>query len=559
MKRKATLSAVIATLLVTVILLSSCGGGVKSITSYFDIFDKEMPFETDITYDTKYTAIPELQNYAIASYVDGGENVDLADEEFVVFATLTETGIISHKVLSMRHQKVVATFAEKNTIHEIRLVEDAPAFFVKKTVINPDIDALLGLDNVVEVTYSLYDAEGNCVATSDNKEMPYVLADMIIYDYTAYTYDHEGVISKKCDVPEYLLLDKCFYWNDTYLYVNDGCNGYTVYDRDFNSVSHWCAPGYDMDGCDMYVLNNLNVLVQYKVILDNDATDFDYVINDDDYLNLKVDLETFIVDVKTAVATKLENFNYVIGGVVTKESMLRGNDDENANTYFKFENLVTLIPIVNQHLDDSHASVDLVKMSDDGKIEASVKFVEYQNADIPTRIDESLFTVGLLTGQTAIIKENGEIIHKLDKSYRIVDKYIVGTQAIYDFDLKKVYDLRKNKGTVIGIVDNTVYINAKTNTGYDIIAFRDGDTKKLYSFNKDNPTGNVFELIEYAHCYMIYNASTGEFAYYNSEDENITNSKNMLKLRHASESHLSYLMWNDGVELTYCIFTNIAE
>ena len=58
---------------------------------------------------------------------------------------------------------------------------------------------------------------------------------------------------------------------------------------------------------------------------------------------------------------------------------------------------------------------------------------------------------------------------------------------------------------------------------------------------------------------MIYNASTGEFAYYNSEDENITNSKNMLKLRHASESHLSYLMWNDDSEITYCIFTNIAE
>ena len=69
---------------------------------------------------------------------------------------------------------------------------------------------------------------------------------------------------------------------------------YSVYDRDFRSISHWCAPGYDMDGCDMYVLNNNNVLVQYKVILDNDAEKFDYVINNDDYLNLKIDLATFM-------------------------------------------------------------------------------------------------------------------------------------------------------------------------------------------------------------------------------------------------------------------------
>lgn len=560
MKRKATLSAVIATLLVTVMLLSSCGGAVKSITSYFDIFDKEMPYESSVSYDTKNVAIPELNNYAVASYTEEGKTVDLVNEEFAVFVKLTETGILSHKVLSLRSGKVVATLAEKDATHEIRFVEDAPAFFVKKTVIDPNIDILLGLDNVVSVSYSLYDAEGNCVVTSDNKELPYALADLVIYDYAAYTYDNSGVFSKKSDVPEYLLLDKCFYWNDKYLYVEDSQNGYTVYDRDFNSVSYWCTPGYDMDGCDMYVLNNNDVLVQYKIILDNDATDFDYVINNDDYLNLKIDLKTFIVDVESGEAKELKKFSYIVGGAITKESMLRENDDEKAADYFKFENLVTLIPIVDQHLDDSHASVDLVKFGNDGKIEASVKFVEYQSADIPARIDEDLFTVGLLTGQTAIIKENGEIVHKLDKSYRIVDKYIVGTQAIYDFDLEKVYDIRKNKGTVMGIIDNTVYVQEKTDGGFNIVAFNKGETKKIYSFNIDNPSGNVFELMTDAHCYMIYNAASGEFSYYNSEDEGIINTTDKLSLRYASESHSTYLMWTaTTLEPSYCLFVGAAE
>jgi hypothetical protein len=185
--------------------------------------------------------------------------------------------------------------------------------------------------------------------------------------------------------------------------------------------------------------------------------------------------------------------------------------------------------------------------------------VDCQNADIPSRIDEDLFTVGLLTGQTAIIRADGEILHKLDHSYRIVDRYIVGTQAIYNFDLEKVYDIRGKMGTVIGIMENTVYINEDKGNGYDIVTFRDGETRTIFSYNMDNPSGNVFQLMEPAHCYMIYNAGSGEFSYYNSEDEHITNSSKLLTLRHASESHSSYLMWNEDLELIYCIFTNTAE
>ncbi len=188
-----------------------------------------------------------------------------------------------------------------------------------------------------------------------------------------------------------------------------------------------------------------------------------------------------------------------------------------------------------------------------------MKYVDCQNADIPSRIDEDLFTVGLLTGQTAIIRADGEILHKLDHSYRIVDRYIVGTQAIYNFDLEKVYDIRGKMGTVIGIIENTVYINEDKGNGYDIVTFRDGETRTIFSYNMDNPSGNVFQLMEHAHCYMIYNAGSGEFSYYNSEDEHITNSSKMLTLRHASESHMAYLMWNDNLELTYGIFAVSAE
>ena len=300
--------------------------------------------------------------------------------------------------------------------------------------------------------------------------------------------------------------------------------------------------------------------VQYKVIMDDDAEDFDYVINNDDYKNLKIDLETFIVDVETGEARELEDFNYVIGGLVTRESMVRGSDVADAEDYFKFENLIILIPIAQNRLDDSERAIDMRVMTDKGELKKSVKFVDFQTADIPSQISEELFTVRLLSGQVAITKEDGTVLHKLDKSYRIVDQYIVGTQAIYDFDLNKVYDLRANKATVMGIIENTVYINAETDNGYNVIAFRGGETKTLYTFNAESPSGNVFELIEDAHCYMIFNAGSGEFSYYNSEDERITNTDEILTVRYASERHSTYLMWTaSALEPSYCLFVGAAE
>ena len=557
MKRRSILC--LALVLALTVLLSSCGG---SVSSYFDIFDKDMPFEGNPAYNTKYVALPELEGYSVVRYYESDYSynmVDLANEEFVVFSILTDTGILSQKVLSMRSQQVVATFAGENTLYDIRFVEGAPAFFVKKSVIDPDIESILGDENVIDVTYSIYDATGNCVVTSDNKVAPYTVADLLIYDYAAYTFDASGVITKKCDVPEYLLLSGCFHQNEKYIYVKDTYEGFTVYDRDFNSVSYWCAPGYEMDECDMFVLNGGDVLVQYRVIMDDDAEKFDYVVNDTNNRNLKIDLRTVIVDAESGEETELEDFAYVVSSITGRDEMAQTRGDESFAEYCRFDNLATLMPIADHHVDDSRAAVDLVMLSDKGKIGASVKFVDYQRAYLPTRIDEDRFTVRLLTGQTAIVDKKGKILHKLDRSYKIVDKYIIGTQAIYDFDLEKVYDLRANKGTVLCDSEGVVFIKAETDNGYQILSLRDGQTTTLYTFDEDNPTKNKIWLLEDLRWYMLYNADSDEYAYYNAEGERITASEKELSLRHSSRTHASYLMYNDDEEKTYCIFTYTEE
>ena len=53
MKRKILISAFVAVMLVITMLLSSCGGSIAHAKSYFDIFDKEMPFEEAAEIGTK--------------------------------------------------------------------------------------------------------------------------------------------------------------------------------------------------------------------------------------------------------------------------------------------------------------------------------------------------------------------------------------------------------------------------------------------------------------------------------------------------------------------------
>ena len=123
--------------------------------------------------------------------------------------------------------------------------------------------------------------------------------------------------------------------------------------------------------------------------------------------------------------------------------------------------------------------------------------------------------------------------------------------------MEKVYDIRGNDGSVIGIIGNTVYINVDTANGYDIVAFRGGNTNVIYSYNVNSTSGNVFELITDADCYMIYNSASGEFTYYNCEDEKIAQSDKAILLRYSSESTMTHLMWNgDSFDPAYSLFIN---
>ena len=67
MKKRVILAVV--TMLLATMLLSSCGDKIKPVKSYFDIFDKDMPFTSGASYNTKYTAIPELKKHIVFGVV----------------------------------------------------------------------------------------------------------------------------------------------------------------------------------------------------------------------------------------------------------------------------------------------------------------------------------------------------------------------------------------------------------------------------------------------------------------------------------------------------------
>ena len=218
------LLCLLSALLLTAMLLTSCGGALSTVSSVGKYLNEDYDPSADVF--SQMQTVTELQGYALIQ----------SNDEFAIFSTVTEQNI-SYKIFSMRSAKVVATIAENNMVCTFATPKDVPALLVTKTVTSAD-------QTKVETTYHLYDTTGVQVATSKSCDTPpAVFADKVIYNYTAYTVADNGALVDGVKVPEYVRLTSCDQWNDKYYYVLTN-SGLIVYSRSFETVCTWNAPSY---------------------------------------------------------------------------------------------------------------------------------------------------------------------------------------------------------------------------------------------------------------------------------------------------------------------------
>lgn len=550
MKRSRIILLVTA-LLLSAILLTSCAGGkiaaVKDVSAVLNV-DYDLSSEP-------YTKSTELS--ALAGTTTNPEN---ASDEFMIFALedtedYTKT---TYKVLSLRSDSVILSFTtDENTSFAFTPVQDFPALLVTKTVV-ADVEDF-EITPEITTTYYLYDAAAQLIASSETASEVTQIADLLVYDHVAYKVDNEtGKLVKELEIPEYMNISYMVDYNDTYFYALTE-SGISLYDRSFNRVSTWTAPDFDDDSIydlNFYILNNGDMIVQYFVVLDEDTTKYDLTIVDGEE-TIKADLVSALITAKNGKSKELK-LEYVIDDI-TRNSDLYDDDKTAEENYFvdKFENIATIRPIVDGKILSSEADKNIVLMNNKAKLGKSLKIVDNQAAELPTKIADGLYSVPMLDGGVTIVDAKGNVVHSMNNSLSVVGNYFVGDRSIYDMDLKSVYDLSKKDVEIFDTLGDTILIKSGADDDYKIISLRAGEEKVIYTYNESSTSS--FEVIDDSvYCIMDDN---GNYSYYNEAGTKLISTTNELTAIHTSYEHDKIVLVSvpeeitDTDKVTYFVFS----
>lgn len=298
-----------------------------------------------------------------------------------------------------------------------------------------DEDTSSGYNRVT--THTVYLPNGEIIASAnkitecavkEKDDVLYVTVNDTKYAYDAETYAllHKEEAALFIERPEF---DEK---NDKYGYVMER-DGIYVYDLSkwLECVYSVTAPSYWLDVYPM-VLENGNVLVQYKKILPSNAVSYD--IYDENY---KGDVNYVILNPADGTQKEVE-FGYSIQTMIDKEEI------EGVTPTDKALNLLVVNPIEDKQVNENKTHLFVV--DNELNILYELKGTLPGQGDEMTAIATNRFitSVGYAEGtQTmVIVNEKGELVAKLPNTANIKDGYINVNGNIYDFDMKLKLDTK---------------------------------------------------------------------------------------------------------------------
>lgn len=459
--KKLKILALLAMMLIAATLLCACGG----FANLNKVFNKA--FDTSAQLYTKAEELSDLEKFSLVSG---------ATDDFAVFTKQVD-GYDAYKIYNFRTEKIVETYTnDKNTTYKISLLLGAPAYCVEK-------------ESGGKTSKEYYDAAGNKFAEVEDvaKEINgcnVVNNKLVIINAVAYEIDQaDGTIKEKKSVPAYVSYNGITTANDEYFYALG--NTIIVYDIDFEPVATWIAPSY-AQGLRSFVLNNGAVLVQYSVVLDEDAKKFDYYANGN-----KFDLVSLVLSTKGDV--KDVKLDYLVNTINTNYELYDEDLEKEENKYTnKFENIAIISRIENKLIDTEINNRDIVLMNNSGKAQKSLKMVDGQKVSVangvivlPEKISENLFVVDTVYGE-AIVNAKGKVEFAVTEgNIKYFGGYIiVEGRAIYNLDFEVVYDLIDKDAQIFdsdndatngcdGYAGDTVFVKVGEDTSkeYEILAF----------------------------------------------------------------------------------------
>ena len=367
-------------------------------------------------------------------------------------------------------------------------------------------------DNSYEYTTTLYSSNGDKVASadgqydSDDKKTGF---DLFQFNSKIYRTDRDGKCTEVCDtiVNGNLSFDAKTVKTDKYYYAI-GSSSVTVYDLSLNKLFFWQCP-YDTYDCSINPLNGGKFLIQYILLLPDDAAKYDIIYEEDDSAK-KAELVSIILDSATGKEKKV-SLDYAVYYTATADQILE--EDPGDNLPDGVETVAYIMPIENKRIVVDQSKFQFVAMDANGKVAGKLYSDLEGNVGMPSVIANNRAVYKNASGDRFLIDFDGRVISKFNGfssvSYdNMVQSYFVLNDKIYDYNLKEVLDLKSKGYTITNtLLDGYMLKDAEG----ECYIFADGSEK---SIEKANTRLNEF-------LYTTYDSIECTYTLYNDQGKSI--------------------------------------
>ena len=450
MKKK--LLVLVAMLLCVVTVLASCASSMKfeKVVGDGTYNDENPTLTTAEKLDVKGEYDSTLSRVDLAVFVD--TSIETLLSTYTVYNVATGA-----TVLGPLSETKTESGANSTTVRYSIVVMDqwdTNWFKVTTTTTTVTVDETTGTDTDVKMDLKYYTAAGTEFAAildynSADLAAAWTVEDLICLDGKVYRIAEDGTIAHAFDWSElrgkpgtgmYRMLHTGMEKVGEY-YFNKIEGGFAILDAQLNTVVVYNTPYYiglseEMD-VEPYCLANGNVLVQYVVMLDVMAEEYDLIM-----MGTKLDLRTVLVDAEKGKVKELD-LDYMIEDIEYKEY----NDDY----WFygeKVENVAIISYLEDGQLDMNSANWKLVALGNDGKVDGVIDDL------IPNMDNNGLWHVatnrwiaGNKMGQSFLLNEKGDILGEVTgiNEEEMNASFFILNNKIYDWDLAVKYDMTENK------------------------------------------------------------------------------------------------------------------
>lgn len=476
MKKK--LLVLVAMLLCVVTVLASCASSMK--------FEKVVG---DGTYND------ENPTLTTAAKLDVKGEIELEDSEgdLVIFKeTSEETGLSTYTVYNVALGKNVWTGTETKTEsgenytrvrYEVSLLEQWGTTIL--SVMTMNLTATKTEDDYdydTKIDVKAMAADGTeFLSITDVKESQmmnsWFVEDLLCLDGKVYRIADDGTVAYAFDWSDLRGEPDEDLWKLGNFYFEGDDDYIDIYDASLNLIGTYYLPSYAEEG-DWYVLSNGNILIQYSVMQDIMAEDYDYIES-----VAKFNLHSFLFNAETGKLKELD-LDFVVEDVWSYDA-----DDEDWYFNEKIENVAWVSYIVDQRIDTSDAAIKMVALSNNGKDAGVIdNLIPNMDCEGLWHVATNRWIASNMAGQDFLLNEKGEILGEVSG----VDwdeanaNFFVLNGKIYDWDLNVKLDLAEQKCDDYEILNHSVlfetedgeqklYVNGEVKTLIDKATAEAGD------------------------------------------------------------------------------------